>query len=245
MKNGGLILWNVTAICEALQTSWQMREHLMRGDLEKKLMLTGHPLTKRICVVQFVHKLGTHTQRALLKNCIVVFVRLKRVKSSGVFHVSSMIVLSRAFIHDHFIFFHPTYPTTQREHSVHPAHLQAPSVDKLRHQESLWREDLQSGGTRAPQLPQVMSPKNSRLSQGSKLILQIRINCMMYRKKLEKKITELLSPKKWRNLERLGRLVCWILKDQRRPTSNRRCMSTIPWKALQILISKMESYKKC
>ena len=39
-----------------------------------------------------------------------------------------------------------TYPTTQREHSVHPAHLQAHSVDKRRHQESLWREDLQSGG---------------------------------------------------------------------------------------------------
>ena len=39
-----------------------------------------------------------------------------------------------------------TLSTTQREHSVHPAHLQAPSVDKLRHQESLWREDLQSGG---------------------------------------------------------------------------------------------------
>ena len=33
-----------------------------------------------------------------------------------------------------------------REHPVHRAHLQAPSVDKLRHQESLWREDLQSGG---------------------------------------------------------------------------------------------------
>ena len=27
-------------------------------------------------------------------------------------------------------------------------------------------------------------------------------------------------------------------------TSNRRCISTIPWKALQTLISKMESYKK-
>ena len=33
-----------------------------------------------------------------------------------------------------------------QEQPVHPAHLQAPSVDKLRHQESLWREDLQSGG---------------------------------------------------------------------------------------------------
>ena len=33
-----------------------------------------------------------------------------------------------------------------RENPAHHAHLQAPSVDKLRHQESLWREDLQSGG---------------------------------------------------------------------------------------------------
>ena len=41
-----------------------------------------------------------------------------------------------------------------REHPVHHAHLQAPSVDKLRHQESLWRENLQSGAeTRTRQLP--------------------------------------------------------------------------------------------
>ena len=38
----------------------------------------------------------------------------------------------------------PIHPTTRKEPSVHPAHLQAPSVDKLRHQESLCREDLQS-----------------------------------------------------------------------------------------------------
>ena len=98
--------------------------------------------------------------------------------------------------------------------------------------------------TRAPQLPQVMSPKNLRLSPGSKLILEIHINYMMYMNKLEKKITELLSPKKWRNLERLGRLACRILKYQRRPSSNRRCISTIPWNALQILTSKMESHKR-
>ena len=47
---------------------------------------------------------------------------------------------------------------------------------------------------RAPQLPQVMIPENLRLSQGSKLILEIHINFLMYRKRLEKKITE-LSPK--------------------------------------------------
>ena len=40
----------------------------------------------------------------------------------------------------------PTYPATQREHSAHPAHLQAHRVDKRRHEESLWRENLQSGG---------------------------------------------------------------------------------------------------
>ena len=51
--------------------------------------------------------------------------------SSGVSHVSSS---------------SPTYPTTQREHSVHLPHLQDHSVDKLRHQESLGREDVQSGG---------------------------------------------------------------------------------------------------
>ena len=34
MKNGGLILWNATAFCEVFKTSWQMGEHLMKGDLE-------------------------------------------------------------------------------------------------------------------------------------------------------------------------------------------------------------------
>ena len=87
-----------------------------------------------------------------------------------------------------------------------------------RHQESLWREDLQSGGN-----PRTTTPK----------------------KKLEKKITKLRSLKKWRNLLRLGQLVYRILKYQRRAASNRRRISTIPWKALQILISKMESYKRC
>ena len=53
----------------------------------------------------------------------------------------------------------PTYPTTQREHSVHPAHLQALSVDKRRHQESLWREDLQSGGNPRTTTPTCYEPK--------------------------------------------------------------------------------------
>ena len=99
--------------------------------------------------------------------------------------------------------------------------------------------------TRAQQLPQVMSPRSLRPSQGSKLILEIHINYMMYMIKLEKKITELLSPRKWENLERLRQLASRILKFQRRPTFNRRSISTIPWRALQILTSQMESCKKC
>ena len=55
----------------------------------------------------------------------------------------------------------PAYPTTQREHSAHHAHLQDHLVDKLRHQESHWREDLQSGGTPCITTP---TPSNSRCS---------------------------------------------------------------------------------
>ena len=54
----------------------------------------------------------------------------------------------------------PTYPTTQREHSVHPAHLQDHSVDKQRHQESLWREDLQNGGN-----PRITTPTGYELKE--------------------------------------------------------------------------------
>ena len=82
--------------------------------------------------------------------------------SSGVLHVSSMVVLSRAFLHEHFLFF--TYLSTQREHSVHTAHLQAPSADKLRHQESLWREDLQSGGNPRRTTP-TLSPRCTPMSR--------------------------------------------------------------------------------
>ena len=98
----------------------------------------------------------------------------------------------------------PTYPTTQREQPVHPAHLQDHSVDKLRHQESLWREDLQSGGNPRTTSPIGYEPKSLRLSQGSKLILEIHISYMMYRKNFENKVTKPRSPKKLRNCERLG-----------------------------------------
>ena len=55
----------------------------------------------------------------------------------------------------------PANRTTQREHSAHHALLQDHQVDKLRHQESLWREDLQSGWNPCTTTP---TPSNSRCS---------------------------------------------------------------------------------
>ena len=43
-----------------------------------------------------------------------------------------------------------------REHPVHHAHLQALPVDRLRHQESLWRKNLQSGGNPRTTTPTVL-----------------------------------------------------------------------------------------
>ena len=64
-----------------------------------------------------------------------------------------------------------------REHPIHHAHLQALSVDKLRHQESLWREDLQGGGNPRTTTPTSYEPQKSlRLSRESKLILEIHFN---------------------------------------------------------------------
>ena len=171
------------------------------------------------------------------------------------FHVSSLVV-SPAFHHEHFIFLiHSSFYDTRTRSKIGTTRTtpRTPSTSRTS-PSSLSRQacaiknhsgvkTCRVAETRAPQLPQVMSPKNSRLSQGSKLILEIHTNCMMYRKKLEKKITELRSPTKWRNLERLGRLACQIPKYQRRPASNRRCISTIPWKALQILIEDGELQK--
>ena len=87
--------------------------------------------------------------------------------------------------------------------------------------------------------------KNLRQSQGSNLFLEIPINDMMYKKDLETKITELFSPKNWTIWDELRRLVSRMPHCLRHPTSNRKCISTIPWQALQLLISKMESYKRC
>ena len=115
----------------------------------------------------------------------------------------------------------PTYPTTQREHSVHPAHLQAPSVDKLRHQESLWREDLQSGGSPRMTTSTNYEPKELATVSRIKTYSGDPHQCFYVQEYWEKKITELLT-EEMEELERLGRLACRIPNYQRPPASNRR-----------------------
>ena len=110
------------------------------------IMWTGHPLTRHICVVQFVHARTAQLMR-LDPELHVIFARQKESRHL-VCCMSHPWLFSRSlsFMSTSSSSSSPTYPTTHEEHSVHPAHLQALSVDKLWHQESLWREDLQSGG---------------------------------------------------------------------------------------------------
>ena len=62
------------------------------------------------------HALGSRPTR--LQNCIVIFVRLKRVHSSGLFHVSSLVV-SPAFHHEHLIFLiHSSYYDTRTRSTI-------------------------------------------------------------------------------------------------------------------------------
>ena len=53
-----------------------------------------------------------------------------------------------------------------QERPVHHAQLQAPSVDKQRHQESLWRENLQSGGTPRTTTPTFQTEQDKALAKG-------------------------------------------------------------------------------
>ena len=127
-------------------------------------MQTGHPLTIHIYAVQFVHKRGTHITRLAqgsksMRDLHFIFVRLKM--SLVIWCVACLIpdccltcFSPRAHHLPHSLFLprhkntqHNRYNQSNSENTqyIH-AHLQAPSVDKVRHQESFWREDLQSGG---------------------------------------------------------------------------------------------------
>ena len=68
-----------------------------------------------------------------------------------------------------------------QEHPVRHEHLQALPVDKQRHQVSLWRENLQSGGNPRTTTPTGYEPKELA-TQGSKIFLEIHISYMMHMK---------------------------------------------------------------
>ena len=133
---------------QARRGAWLTGCH--RSTPAAKNLLTRHPLTRHVCAIQFDHNahrtlnalgLGQIQDQAWFTSLFV------HLKSLVIWCVTCLIHgCSLTRLTPWALPLLPTYPTTPREHSVHPAHLQDPSVDKMRPQESLWREDLQSGG---------------------------------------------------------------------------------------------------
>ena len=133
----------------------------------RREMWTGHPLTVHICAVQFVHKRGAHTTRlAQVTRIAVSFffcatlgcsLTCHLAKQSLVIwcvHVLSMVVLSRAFLHEHFLLFTcPTYHT----HSENTPYI--PHISKMLQLTSCAIKNhsgvktCRVAETRAPQLP--------------------------------------------------------------------------------------------
>ena len=137
----------------------------------------------------------------------------------------------------------PMYPTTHREHSVHPAHLQAPSVDKLRPQESLWREDLQSGET-SRAISTDYEPKD--LATVSRIEACSGDPYQLYdvQEKVGEENLRALITEEAEECREIGTVGLSDSKISETSYFRRRCISTIPWKALQILISKMRVTKR-
>ena len=126
--------------------------------------------------VQSVHKRGTHRTR-LLHLCAP-----EKNLSSGL-HMSHPLLLSHMPFTTSTSSSSFTLPSTTtqehaaqsgqhdllQEHPVHHEHLRALLVDKQRHQESLWRQDLQSGGNPRTTTPTGYEPKElatvSRISR--------------------------------------------------------------------------------
>ena len=134
-------------------------------------------------------------------DCSVIFVRLKRIRHL-VSHMSHPLLFSHLPFTTSTSSSSFTLPsTTTQEHAAQPVQhdqLREPpvhhahAISKLSRSTSSAIKDhsgvktCRVAETRAGQLPQVMSPKSLRLSRGSKIILEIHINYMMYRKNSEK-----------------------------------------------------------
>ena len=108
-------------------------------------------------------------------------------------------------------------------------------VDKQRHQESLWREDLQSGGSPRPTTLTGYEPKElATVSRIDNFWCTGNFGEEDHRAPITEEVKE------------FGEIGTHSLPDSKLPeTSYFLCTSTSLWKALEILISKMESYKRC
>ena len=181
-------------------------------------------------------------------------------------HVLSLVVASPALHHEHIFSF--TLPSTTtpehalqsgqhdplQEHPVHHQPLQACLVEKHRYQNPLWRENQQSGGNLRNTFSTGYEPKELATKELATVsrISRITDPFQLYdaQKEFGKEDHRAPITEEAKDLEKLGHTAyrityASIQKYQRRPMSNRTCTSTIPWKALQILISKMESYERC
>ena len=93
-----------------------------------------------------------------------------------------------------------------QEHPVHHQPLQASLVEKHRYQEEpLWHENQQSDGNLRNTFSTGYEPKEVATKELATVLRISRITdpYFLHRKNLEKKITDLRSPKKRRNLENL------------------------------------------
>ena len=179
---------------------------------------TGHPLTIHICAVQFVHKRGTRTTRlAQGRPGQELHCHLCALEKSLVIwcYMSHLLLLSHLpFTTSASSSLFTLLSTTTQEHHDQPprtpsyiTHIsKLPQLTSCAIKNHSFVKTLQSGGNPRTTTPTGYDPEELAT------VLQ---------DKLEKKITELRSP------ERLGQLAYRIFKYQRRPASNRRCISAI------------------
>ena len=203
--------------------------------------------------VQSIHKRGTHRTR-LAQELHNIFVRLNMNLSScpHMAHPLSLSHLPFTTSTSSSSFTHPS--TTTPEHALQsgehdplqeqPVHHELSPRFASRQAAPSGVKNLQSGGNPRTTTPTDHEPK--KLSTVSRILgiidpYQSSDVQNEFEHDHRAPITE--------EVQEFGEIGTHGLPDseisERRPTSNRTCTSTIPWKALEILISKMESYKRC
>ena len=197
-------------------------------------MSTGHPLTTHICAVQSVHKRGTHRTR-LAQELHNIFVRLKRICHLVRTCLTLTCRIPRAHHLPHSLFLQPRHQNTQhnRDNTIiskntqdimNFSRLSQSTSSAIKNQSGV--KTCRVAETRARLLPQVMSPKSFRLSRDRRLSWR---SIQFFDAQEEFGERDHRAPITeegiWRNWDtQLTRFKNY----QRRPTSNRTCISTNP-----------------